>query len=292
MPEENELCFVQFIHPGKEHRPDDSGEMKWNRSDHRRKFLEVDGRYMRRGKARLGSIRFWGEWEAASQATSVSEPVKNGPRYIHRPYFQVPKEYRGLQNTDPFVFGGFFYTGCQQHTVVGPTQLRYLERGSVILFGSCVDGKFAVDSVFVVADWIDHDAQNYRKLLKAKVPAAYWAVTLRAWYANNGDEGCANHDEATSYRLYFGATVEKPFDGMFSYVPCKPAVQSLQGFARPAIEIPRIIRVDLLQGKRLNRGVTAEDVKQYWSVVRRQVEEAGLWLGVAAKIPRERSAGK
>ena len=44
------------------------------------------------------------------------------------------------QNTDPFVFGErFHYTGCLRHTRRGPTQLRYLAPGSLVLFGSCRD---------------------------------------------------------------------------------------------------------------------------------------------------------
>jgi hypothetical protein len=54
-----------------------------------------------------------------------------------------------MQNTDPFVFGDqFHYTGCLQHTKRGATQLRYLDRGSVILFGSCREKRdFVVDTV-------------------------------------------------------------------------------------------------------------------------------------------------
>ena len=45
-------CFVQFIHPGGEHRPD-AGDMKhWNRGRHQRKFLKRAGRYMCEGSAR------------------------------------------------------------------------------------------------------------------------------------------------------------------------------------------------------------------------------------------------
>lgn len=44
MPGENALCFVQFIHPGGEHRPDNARLINWNRGDHKRKFLLSRGR--------------------------------------------------------------------------------------------------------------------------------------------------------------------------------------------------------------------------------------------------------
>ena len=203
--------------------------MKWNRSDHRRKFLEVDGRYMRRGKARLGSIRFWGEWEAASQATSVSKPVKNGPRYIHRPYFQVPKEYRGLQNTDPFVFGGFFLhrlpaahgRGADAAAILR-TRLRHII-WFVRRWEVCGRQRFCRGGL---------DRPQCADLSQASQSEGAGCILGRDFASlvrkQRGRGVRKNHDEATSYRLYFGATVEKPFDGMFSYVPCKPAVQSLR----------------------------------------------------------------
>ncbi len=46
--------------------------------------------------------------------------------------------------------------GCQQNTKRGATQLRYLDRGSVILFGSCVNGSLVLDTVFVADSWEDH----------------------------------------------------------------------------------------------------------------------------------------
>jgi len=53
-----------------------------------------------------------------------------------------------LQNTDPFVFGGEFrYSWCLQPS---RRSLRDLDMGSVILFGSRVNWKFVLDTVFVL----------------------------------------------------------------------------------------------------------------------------------------------
>jgi hypothetical protein len=182
---ENKLCFVQFIHPSGEHQPDGRRFKFWNRLDHQRKFLINDGRYLHAGSLEEGEIAFWGEWEPESEViNTISNRLPHGPRYIYKPYYIVPKSYQGLQNTDPFVFGErFYYEGCQQRTKNGPTQLRYLSRGSVILFGSCIDKSyFVLDTVFVVDDWVDHSRNNYRELLSNAVPEAYKDVTISPWY--------------------------------------------------------------------------------------------------------------
>ncbi len=287
MPLQCELCFVQFIHPGKEHRPGSDGFMDWNRKDHKRKFLEVDGQCIRRRREFRGPMRFWGEWEPQSQAVGIGEPVIGGPDFVHSPFYVVPRSYSGLQNTDPFVFGAFFYTGCQQNTKIGPTQLRYLQQGSVILFGSCIHGRFAIDTVFVVGTFEDHDAKSYKNL-RGDLPDAFRDVTLAAWHDARGDADCDRCPPGQSCRLYRGATIDDPFEGMFSFFPCEPASKSPHGFARPVIAIRDIVNPGLLQGKKLNRGMGLPAVKRHWNEVRKQVESAGLWLGVRAATPNRR----
>jgi hypothetical protein len=246
---------------------------------------------VRRRKEYKGPLRFWAEWEAQSQVIStIAEPLPSGPKFIYKPYYVAPSFYHDLQNTDPFVFGGFFYTGCQQWTKKGPTQLRYLQRGSVVLFGSCVDGGFALDTVFVVNKWVDHSASDFRSLLWNCVPEGYREVTLAAWYKSNRSKNrCAVSTPRRSFRLYWGATITDPVDDMYSYFPCQPADQSPCGFPRPLVAIPDRITNDLLQGKRLNRGVSQADVTRLWHSVRKQVESA-LWLGVWSKMPKRREA--
>ena len=294
MPLKNALCFVQFIHPGKEHRLDLDGKKAWNRRVHKRKFVECEGQCcLRRGHCFEGLLRFWTEWEPESDViTEIDEQVPNGPRFIYRPYYVVPKSYTGLQNTDPYVFGDFHYTGCQQNTKRGPTQLRFLSRGSVILFGSSVDGKFAIDTVFVVDKYEDHDARDYIKLKKLVSPL-YWDVTLATWYKNNSSKSsCAEGLPSHSWRLYWGATHDSPVEGMFSFFPCMPAASSPKGFPRPAIVNPTIITEGLLQGKRTNRqlGLSIDEVRKLWIDVCTQVESQKLWLGTHADRPERRDS--
>lgn len=60
------LMFVQFPHPGLEHKPKGTW-MEWNRRDHARKFLKASGKYIASGEERWGPFVFWGEWEPQSR---------------------------------------------------------------------------------------------------------------------------------------------------------------------------------------------------------------------------------
>jgi hypothetical protein len=250
---DDKLCFVQFIHPGGEHEPDDGLQKRWNTNVHKRKFLKRAGRYVANEKVGGGEMLFWGEWEPESDAQRIVSPIPHGPRFIYEPYYVVPKSYHGLQNTDPFVFGQqFHYTGCQQRTTKGAMQLRYLSKGSVILFGSCEDkNAFVLDTVFVVDHWIDHDRANYRKVLVGAISQEYKEVTISPWYQEPLVENtsCAPTGSNETWRLYFGATYDKPLHGMYSFFPCLTDEPKSKGFARPRISLLGLVTGNLNQGK-------------------------------------------
>lgn len=276
--------LVQFIHPGSEHAPDRDEVKDWNVDAHRRKFLVSPGRYLDRGRPRSTDLWFWGEWEAQSRVVrQLGIRGDDGPRFLYEPYYQPPASWKGvwLQNTDPFVFGDcFLYAGCLQHTRNGPTQLRHLDRGSVILFGSCRGlSRFVIDAVFVVNRWIDHGAIDYReKLLRGAVSKTYADVTIAPWYSGDVPKG-------RSHRLYFGATWESPVDGMFSFFPCVPASDAGDGVARPTIAIEGSITPHLTQGKKLIPIVDDEPAFDLWSAVVDQVETQGLHLELSTELP-------
>ena len=141
--------IVQFPHPGGEHRP--RGEdMDWNRGPHHRKFLRATGTYLDAGGVQRGPITFWGEWEPQSRVVESYPPgLRDGPRWLHEPWWEVPRHRRLLQNTDPLVFGDRFrYSNCRQ---TRNAALRRLPPGSLVLFGSALRGAFVLDTVFVVA---------------------------------------------------------------------------------------------------------------------------------------------
>ena len=120
------LCFVQLIHPGGD--PAAARGEAWNCEGHVRKFLRVRGQCVRDGCLEEGELDFWGEWEAESElAQEFRRPILNGPERVWWPHWVKKNNYRCLQNTDPFVFGGFYYTGCLQRRENGANQLRYLE---------------------------------------------------------------------------------------------------------------------------------------------------------------------
>lgn len=274
-------CFVQFIHPGGEHRPDSGDVKSWNVGPHRRKFLRCAGRYRDGGRSRQGELAFWGEWEPESYVVArLDGSAPGAPRYMYEPYYVMPRSTAWRQNTDPFVFGDrFVYTGCLQHTSKGATQLRHLVPGSLILFGSCFErSRFVIDTVFVVANHVDHTERTWRHLLDGRVSETYRAVTMEQWYKGDVPEG-------RSFRLYFGATPEDPVHGMFSFFPCLPDVKGATGFARPAITLPGFVTPHLTQGKKIARDLSADEVRSLWGRVVRQVEREGMCLGTYAALP-------
>ncbi len=289
MPPSERLCFVQFLHPQSE--PSRTKGSRWNSDKHTRKYLRVDGQYLDGEYPVDGTIEFWGEWEAESVlASEFQGPLRHGPRRAWSPCYEQKDDYRGLQNTDPFVFGGFHYTGCQQHTSRGPTQLRFLSKGSVVLFGSRVGGAFALDTVFVVSSWIDHDVVTHRSVLEGRVPDAYWDVTLAPRYAD-GDPLCGPvlpvclPGDGASERLYFGATYDCPFEGMFSFVPCLPAGSASAGFSRPTIELPGVVNPDLPRKYKINEQRDMAKVVNLWERVVGQVLRQDLLLGIELLVP-------
>lgn len=277
---EERVCVVQLEHPGAEHRPDTHG-LGWNRRPyHRRRFMVARGRYLADDRIRRGRLTFRGEWEARARLVHRFEEYEPAlPRFLYEPVLPHRLGFRGWQNTDPFVFGGLpLYTGCLQHTVRGPTQLRYLAPGSVILFGSHLEGRLSLDTVFVVASPLDHSIDDHMALLEGRVPDAYLDVTIRPWYAN------LRHLDR-SHRLYFGATARRPFEGMFGFVPCLPADGAPGPFPRPAIELPGIVEPRLRQGKKISRLLSADDAREVWREVGGQVLWRGLRLGTLVDLP-------
>ena len=234
---------------------------------------------------------FWGEWEPEGRVVkTIIKPLPGHPEFIVVPLYSSPAEYRGLQNTDPFVFGDrFLYTGCQQWTHsrfnrLVPTQLRFLRRGSMILFGSQYKKQFHIDTVFIVSHWVDHHRATYETALRGAVPDVYFPVTLLPWYRSG-----AEVTDEQSFRLYFGATYAEPVEGMFSFFPCLPYSPESMGFERPVIKLDGVVTDTLSQGKRITLCHDIAVVKAYWARVIDQVILHGLALGLHAEIPKEHS---
>ena len=280
--------FVQFPHPGGEHSPDYGDWKEWNptgfsncqENPHRRKFLDLDGSWVRHWKSEEiceGKLWAWGEWEPESRLLRRFGSGDAGmPRYLWQPMWQPKRDYRGLHNTDPFIFDGFYYTNCKQDSLPG---LRQLGRGSVIAFGSMKKPDWVVDTVLVVGDYVDHTDENYKGLLTGEVPQSLWNATLATYEGKEFD--CR--------RLYRGATHDEPVDGMFSFFPCLPADQSTP-FPRPKIKLPTdYFNRNLSQGAKgcaVHANPLAETtVRELWQCIAEQVVSQGLLLGVCASSP-------
>ena len=288
--QEDRLCFVQFIHPGSEHEPDLKAGRSWNVEAHRRKFLQQPGRYVAALDAKPVAVDlvFWGEYEPPTRLVKAfTNSVLDAPKYLFAP---APVPFHPnkppLMNTDPFVFGDrFFYSICKQNNKNGPTAMQRLARGSVILFGSGQHrSQFAVDTVFVVADYVDWNLSNYREKLKGVVPPEYFHATLEPIAY---EMKVRNLSPSQTFRLYLGATVEKPYEGMFSFFPCLSAKEGkAKGFARPVLRREGIVTDNLTQGQRMNPQPDVASVRALWNDVARQVLAQNLRLGVHADLPK------
>ena len=141
-----------------------------------------------------------------------------------------PNNYPNDLNTDPLVFGNYFiYSNCRQIKNYSgkliPTQLAFLQQGSIILFGSKLTDTngipyFALDTVFVVGESRRYIPFNYNTNLKGFVPKAF-PVIMGNFMSNKNCFTC-----------YQGATFNQPVQGMFSFSPCKPYKGVNEGFPR------------------------------------------------------------
>ena len=292
-------CFVQLPHPGGEHNPDRDGGKDWHglEQPHMRKFMQL-----RRAQwidedcnRQTGDLHAWGEWEPESGfVTTLTPPDGDSlhPRYLWRPYYVPKKCYRGLHNTDPFIFGErILYSNCRQKQ----PGLRHLAKGSVIAFGSCkkVDGKWRwmLDTVLVVRDFKNYDASSARIALRDWVSATFQKVTGGP-LADNAEcrsQGCAaSTGAATPFRLYRGATPDDPVAGMFSFFPAIPA-RGDSTFPRPLVDLPaEYFTPSLCMTAKIRRDCTSSELRGLWDSLVTQVREAGLVLGTHAEVPPRR----
>ncbi len=280
-------CFVQFPHPGGEHNPP-GDDMPWNRGDHRRKFLVTPGRYLD-GDDHIGEaeLAYWAEWEPPSRVERRWPASGRLPRVLHRPYWVEPATRRFRQNTDPWVWGDrMLYSNCKQTSTIGPERrpnsMQRLTRGSVVCFGSTIDGEFCLDTVLVVGSaepWAPAEAADL------DVDAAFKVCT-------GGSIMTVRRDAEQRLTLYRGATVADPVEGMFSFVPARRADAADPRFARPPVRLPGRINPASRQSTRGSRRPLPVDVlRDCWEAVRHQTVAAGLLLAVWLQTPDRQGSG-
>lgn len=193
-----------------------------------------------------------------------------------RPPSRTPR-----QNTDPWVFGDAFrFSNCRQLTPAGnPSALQRLTPGSIILFGSTLDGQFVLDTVFVVADATPYTPRYSGEVA---VDEAFRVCTIEPLTI----AGRKDHSRSP-FTLYRGATADTPVAGMYSFVPARPADSAAARFARPAIDLPGYVNAASRQsasGARTPCSVST--TRAVWDSVRDQVFDAGCVLGVWFPTPQ------
>ena len=279
--------FIQYLHSGREYKPSRSeiqnGLMEWHYQDiHRRKFLKSSGRYWTRGVEIADDLLFWGEWEPESHLTKIGTnwihtPVlaKDGTGQLVAPPLQA--NIGGIQQcrqfTDPYVFGddGFLLSVCGQTANWQTISMSHLERGDIIVFGSCLNKHFVVDTVFVIGDYVDYNTSQMIRDLSGFVPNVQEYVDLMIYGLSH-----KLNNRTAALRCYKGATPSNPINGMFSFVPCKLRKGTYHHFNRPALvnsdfvirSIPfqkqNLISHTLLSGYNITNHLDQCEMKQIW----------------------------
>jgi len=283
---EGDVRFVQFPHPGKEHGVGLSGVRRWPLGDkfhpHGRTFLQSAAVYRTAldGPDQRGEVAFWGEWEGEAELITELEPTEEGPRFLCVPNPQgepppVAADGTPPQNTDPFVWGdAIAYIGCRQP---GNKKLRGLGRGSLILFGSNLGGRFVLDTVLVVAGWVKHDCETFKETLAGVASDAHMRAGISPFHGW-GKKG--------TLRYYAGATPANNVSGMYSFVPSRLTAGVKSGFARPEIKLDEYINPNLRQQARSSDPPDVETITGLWRQVVGQVLDQRLALATRLELPR------
>lgn len=293
----NAPMIIQFMHPGNEHSYKKGETFKpQNNKKHERNFICTDGSYIDKSDNKKNdTLCFWGEWENKATAVAIGAKDKSGimPHHLITPTPVVPPE--RAANTDPFVFGdGFKYFCCQQHDNGALTKLN---KGDIILFGSCKQDRFLIDTLFVVAKAISYSTGDYDDAKKATSENDFklffnnsfvtMAEAEKTTYTTTCNNSCNEKSvkgscgrQKISRVLYIGATPDNPVEGMYSFVPAMKKGDCPNGFSRPVIskkEVPDI-SPKLHQG--FNSKIDASNRLAIWNNIRSAVLSAGYVLGV------------
>ena len=275
--------IIQFLHPGGEHS-EKSGKI-WNpHPPHKRKFVSWNGEYVEKidSSTKKGNIDFWCEWEAESTLLDSKNRNNKYPRNLFSPYYTHFVKGNKCENTDPFVFGDqFYYSICKQ----GNKNMRNLENGTLILFGSNINQKFVLDTVFIIKDNIPYRKSNYNHLKESSNGAFFETAILPVVHNNNKDDryNRCNLDN-TDYKVYI-AQMKEENSKIFSYVPCVLHSDNW-GFERPAIT-GGFISDRLNQNLRYSREMSIIDIQKYWEKMTESLIKRGFSLMTSCDLPKQ-----
>jgi hypothetical protein len=276
--------IIQFLHTGHEATPPrGSTTIPWNCGDkHKRKFLLSKGKYVSGNNEKEACLTFWGEWEPQSYIEQLTNIGQHFPSYLNRPFLDVTVANR-CHNTDPYVFGDSFkYFVCQQGV---KTILRNLDPFSLVLFGSCVEGKFCLDTLFVVSDCHKKYKLSEVGMLGKEKTAFYHAgiePLLKKKYCKKIK--CTSVED--KYTYYKGVTFNerKQYENIFSFAPTRIHTNKNENefvFKRPAIDIPDVISPRQTQGinGRVGCDYSKDKIVKIWKQIAEIIERNNLLLG-------------
>ena len=300
--------IILFPHPGGEHgregnsslRPPKietskvaykgSNYIRWHKGQHARKFLKNNGNYIDKSGNLIENknITFWSEWEAQSKIIeeyNIERAENELPKYLQIPFWDTIE--RSI-NTDPFIFGdNYYWAFCRQGN---QPKLTKLSSGDLVLFGSKINDKFVIDTVFVIREGINYSWNTYHlgtsgltNIIK-KCPE-YDEITLKA-----GSCSSSSSDYYYNYRLYVSVNYSERnnYDEIFSFFPTKE-YNNNNGFKRPEIDLSNYFSYDDIKiNPQSARQLIVEDnvIKEIWQEIKKQTEEQGLNLGIFTEIPK------
>lgn len=297
--------IIQFLHPSQEALPTnvDDNIIHWNNfKTHRRKFLLSNGEYLNKNKELIvDDLTFWGEWEPQSELIKTNSLKPNLPKYINKPYLDPSVPVR-THTTDPYVFGkNYKYFICRQHS--NRHILKNLEPSSIILFGSSINLKFCLDTLFVISENRKiYSSQNVNEIFPVDNRGQFYYSCIDPIFGNSEcnpdvdeEDNCRIHnsEEFVCYESinYYQA---KQVDDIYSYVPCKlfdrDNIKDTL-FTQPEIKLDFIQPVQTMGIN--SKECTLTEIKTYWNEISNQVENYDLLKGTSFKTPpmRQKNGG-
>jgi len=285
--------IIQFLHTAVEAEPNKNESIiHWNNNkDHRRKFILSEGKYVKDNNEENSDLVFWGEWEAQSKVENLKSTKEHLPKYLNLPYLD-PSVSERTHNTDPYVFGqNFRYIVCKQ----GFSKiLRNLEPFSLILFGSCINKKFCLDTVFLVSEEIQkYDLNNIEDIFKSK--NQYYYASVNPLYDDTNCNSNVNNEDSCKieadeeYSFYKGVNFDEKdkYEGIYSFVPCRRYdAENGFKFKQPEINLDFISEKQTQGLNACNRSnFSKEEIINYWNKIVKQIEQVGLLKGTKFKTP-------
>ena len=249
------------------------------RTSHSRRLVLHPGDYVNAQERIVSAdLVFWTEWEACTSAIPLTPSSRHAAQWLHTALSPLSGRI-GESNTDPCVFGSSFKYCCCQQTPEGT--MRRLPPGSLILFGSCLDHRFALDTVFVIGGaGVPYDASDPKELDGLGVSPEYRELAL-------------NRLKSGLLTFYRGKTAAQAAAGQpYSFTPAKPfdehdpkcGERFTLDAAAVNCQLPSGSKtfapiLGQTQGKKVIQATT-DTITRVWKEIVRQIRAAGFVPGV------------